>query len=224
MQAIKRKTRNEIATIVSSIEVSQLNEYGKLVANAINTIPQLNSIKSVGLYLNMPTGELPTGYLLKNCFDKNLNVYLPRVENLKTHNDNSRFNKQWGCLHFIKSNSWNDVLNYTPRGRYNLREPPYEISNDLLLSSNPSLDVLFLPGVAFTPSGRRLGHGAGFYDDFLARYRLLNNNKLPILVGVSLPHQILFDSEKIPLEEHDVLLDYVVAGDKVYSCKDYTTV
>ena len=37
--------------------------------------------------------------------------------------------------------------------------------------SSPLLDIVFLPAVAFDESHHRLGHGKGFYDRYLARYK-----------------------------------------------------
>lgn len=64
------------------------------------------------------------------------------------------------------------------------------------------LDVVVVPGLAFTTSGLRLGQGGGHYDRFLARLR-------PdcITVGVGFAEQLV---DAIPTEPHDVRLDLVV--------------
>lgn len=67
------------------------------------------------------------------------------------------------------------------------------------------LDLLLVPGLAFTLSGLRLGRGGGFYDRYLASPGLR-----AVKLGIALPAQIVPD---LPVEDHDHLLDEVlVAG------------
>ena len=63
--------------------------------------------------------------------------------------------------------------------------------------------LIFVPGVAFTNEGGRLGRGRGFYDRLLA--------SLPpelLRVGVCFPDQILAD---LPREPHDQKVDVVLS-------------
>lgn len=63
--------------------------------------------------------------------------------------------------------------------------------------------MIFVPGVAFTADGQRLGRGRGFYDRLLA--------VLPphiLRVGVCFPDQIVAD---IPGEPHDEEVDIVLS-------------
>ena len=64
------------------------------------------------------------------------------------------------------------------------------------------VDVVIVPGVAFTAAGDRLGQGGGWYDRFLARVR-----PDAVTVGVCFTEQVL---DGLPVEEHDIALDRVV--------------
>ncbi|CAN5795918.1 hypothetical protein BH20ACT4_BH20ACT4_14390 [soil metagenome] len=64
------------------------------------------------------------------------------------------------------------------------------------------LDVVVVPGLAFTPDGRRLGQGGGHYDRLIAR---LGPHCLAI--GVCYAEQLL---EELPTEAHDRTVDVVV--------------
>jgi len=62
-----------------------------------------------------------------------------------------------------------------------------------------------VPGLAFTPDGKRLGYGGGWYDRMLAAA-----GKGSVKIGVAHGFQIVPD---IPTEPHDVRLDRIVADD-----------
>ena len=65
-------------------------------------------------------------------------------------------------------------------------------------------EIIFVPGLAFTAEGLRLGRGRGFYDRLLAA--------LPpdiLRVGVCFPPQIVTD---IPCEPHDEEVDVVLSS------------
>jgi 5-formyltetrahydrofolate cyclo-ligase len=69
--------------------------------------------------------------------------------------------------------------------------------------------VILIPGLAFTEKGERLGRGKGFYDKYL-------NNYQGIKIGICFSMQLV---ETLPVEKHDVNLDYIVTEKKVINCK-----
>ena len=64
------------------------------------------------------------------------------------------------------------------------------------------VDFVVVPGLAFTPDGRRLGYGAGFYDRFLPTVDAPN-------AGVCFTEQLLDD---LPTEPHDVRVQHVISA------------
>jgi 5-formyltetrahydrofolate cyclo-ligase len=70
-------------------------------------------------------------------------------------------------------------------------------------AADPStIDVVIVPGTAFTAAGDRLGQGGGWYDRFLARVR-------PdcLTVGVAFAPQLV---DSLPVAPHDLRVDVVV--------------
>ena len=65
------------------------------------------------------------------------------------------------------------------------------------------IDLVLVPGIAFTRAGARMGRGAGFFDRFLA-----HRATRAIKIGIAFSFQIV---ESLPLDPHDVKLDLVVS-------------
>lgn len=81
---------------------------------------------------------------------------------------------------------------------YKFREPPPD-SEAVPLTS---VDLIVIPGIAFTPAGVRLGRGKGHYD------RLLGNaQRRAFLAGVCFHTQL---ADGLPSEPHDVRMDAVI--------------
>lgn len=74
---------------------------------------------------------------------------------------------------------------------------------------NDTIDVVFVPLLAFDKQGHRVGYGKGFYDRFLATC------KSEILkIGLS-----FFEAESLieDIFENDIALDYCVTPKQIYS-------
>ena len=70
------------------------------------------------------------------------------------------------------------------------------------------IDLIIMPGVAFTKKGDRLGYGAGYYD------KLLSQKSNKALTVAPVYKEFIFD--EIPTEEHDIPIDYIVTEEEIY--------
>lgn len=81
-------------------------------------------------------------------------------------------------------------------GRYGIPEP-----TGTQKINAADIDLAIIPCVCASPDGRRLGHGAGYYDRFLANTKA---EKVCLCFG-----RLLTDD--IPMEKYDIYMDKVVS-------------
>lgn len=67
-------------------------------------------------------------------------------------------------------------------------------------------DILLIPGLAFDPSGKRLGRGKGFYDRYLGEFK-------GIKIGICFDEQIV---KEIPTDHLDQKVDWVISDKRIY--------
>lgn len=92
-------------------------------------------------------------------------------------------------------------------GKFGIREPRKRLPTLPL-----DIDAFVIPGLAFDAQGGRLGYGAGIYDDMLSQAR-----KSTPKIAVCYDWQVL--DEPLPLEPHDICMDWIVTEKRVISCK-----
>lgn len=97
-------------------------------------------------------------------------------------------------------------------GMYKILEPKPELRHlpDRHVPVS-DLDLVMVPGVAFTRQGARMGHGKGYYDKLLEHAR-------PDAPLVALAFECQFFAD-IPTQEHDVFMDKIISELAVYEGK-----
>ncbi len=97
--------------------------------------------------------------------------------------------------HIMRFHKWasGDALLH---GAYGIKEP------DCAMEMTPPT-ILLIPLLGFTKNGIRLGHGFGYYDRYIGKWR---NQMLMTIIGIAYEEQ-MFDT--LPCEEHDQYMDYI---------------
>ncbi len=97
-------------------------------------------------------------------------------------------------------------------GMYRILEPRQDLREVAAKRvQTKELDLVLVPGVGFDSSGGRTGHGKGYYD------KLLQNARADApLVALAFECQIF---PEIPMQSHDIYMDYVVTEANVYQGK-----
>ena len=132
--------------------------------------------------------------------DKTVCTYIPLKSEIDINNELIGYQKL--LTTFLDSKQLSICIYEEPfiKNKLNVFEP-----------ENPSVetkvDVFLIPGLAFTTDGKRLGRGGGFYD------QMLNFYPKSLKIGITSNERVLQD---IPIEDHDILLDYVFTNDKYY--------
>jgi 5-formyltetrahydrofolate cyclo-ligase len=139
----------------------------------------------VGLYYDIP-GEAPARPYARYLYEAGHTIALPA------------FTGREAPMHFRE---WKD-----PFGESDLEDGPYG-PQPVAGNVEAEPDMLFVPLVAFTEAGERMGQGAAHYDGWLAKH--------PGAVTIGMA----WDMQKVPAlptEPHDVPLTAIVTPSRLY--------
>ena len=142
----KKKLRKEIAARVRALPLSARERASAEIARQVLQLPEYRDAASIFLYIAMPT-EPDTRAILTQALSDGKRVYVPK------------------CV------GDHDMLAVRVSGMDALRPGAYGIWEPQDCSETAeadALDLLIVPCVAASVDGRRLGHGKGYYDRFLA--------------------------------------------------------
>lgn len=152
------------------------------IAETVLSLSIWKKSKSIFLYAALPT-EVQTKQLISQGLKDKKKIALPRVENKKGE---MRF-------YFIRT------LNDLKQGKFGILEP---IPSSRRLARRAP-DLMIVPGLAFDPTGNRLGRGLGYYDRFLAKVKRAKK------IGLAFREQMV---KKIPTDKWDIKMDQIIAG------------
>ena len=190
--AQKKQLRKDFLQQRCTLSESYRSNANKLVYDNLKTITQLNDCCAIAGYVSDGLEVDITKYL-QNCLNAGKRVFLPRYDVDKTGNGN-----------YVMVEIF-DINKQLVVGKYGLLEPVKELE---ILPVQKYKDICFLiPGVAFDEYGGRLGRGKGFYD------QMLSHGGCRIGIFFECQKSI---QKRIPMEEHDKMLDMVVTESQIY--------
>lgn len=179
----KNVLRKDILKKRSQMEYGYVQELSTKIQDSLLQSDLWPQTGRVGLYASIKN-EVFTFRLFQYSLEQGLHVYFPRVEQ---------------GIAFYEVNGPEDLR----RGAWGIPEPN---KNCRHIPADESLDLLVVPGVAFTKEGCRLGYGQGFYD------RYLEDKKL-ITVGLAYEFQLV---PELPCDEWDKKLDAIITEKHIY--------
>jgi 5-formyltetrahydrofolate cyclo-ligase len=94
----------------------------------------------------------------------------------------------------------------------------FEFGRQVSVSQMKLVDLILCGSVAVRRDGSRVGKGGGYSDlEYAIALELgIVNSRTPIITTV---HPLQIVDEKIPLEPHDISLDFIVTPNEIIKCK-----
>lgn len=142
--------------------------------------------------------EVNTGSIMEDILSSGKLCYIPRYE------------EGGNKMEMVRLRDLQDYESL-PRTRWNIKQPDMREEREEALESEGGLDLILVPGLAFSLSGGRCGRGRGYYDSYLARARTSLSN-LPITIGLAFTEQLV-EAAELPTEHHDYNIDFVISSD-----------
>ncbi|KAG5677817.1 hypothetical protein PVAND_007544 [Polypedilum vanderplanki] len=189
--------RKSIKSLVQQITPdNKLRQSNAIMEKLLNMSEYKNSSR-ISIYLSTEN-EVNTIPILTTMFQQNKQVFVPTYAGSE--------------MKMVKVFDMRDYENL-PVTKWKIKQPdPDDSSRENPMLTDP-LDLILLPGVAFTRNGDRLGHGMGYYDKYLreyfSRHPNVKNHHKTHLIGLAFEEQIV---ESLPTNENDWTLDLILTN------------
>jgi len=185
----RQDIRKEALSIRRKMDSSELERIGSLIANNVLESDWYRDARCVHCFYGVKVkGEIPTVRIMGDALASGKLLVMPRV----TDNDGGMEHVRVTGLELMQPGLWG-----IPEPVGEARVPVAEI------------ELILVPGLAVDIKGNRMGYGKGYYDRFL---ETASHSVKAMLV----PERFVHD--RLPVEDHDVPVDYIVTEDRVLSC------
>jgi 5-formyltetrahydrofolate cyclo-ligase len=183
----KPDIRRRILTLRSQLTIDEVAAKSTAVWERFLALSVYKEATVVHCYVAAKSNEVDTRPFIEECLRSQKVLLVPIVDYRMKRLLSARI----------------ETLDELRVGRFGLYEPPLPSAR---LADPSSIDLVVVPGVAFDPSGNRIGLGGGYYDRFLRGLRALK-------VGVAYQFQIV---ERIVPTPTDTPVDLIITEERVY--------
>ncbi len=186
MKREKQALRKAMIEQLRALPKEQIRSWSERIAGRVCAMEAFQQADTVCVFLSLP-GEVDTSPIIRACRDAGKKTAAPRIRD--------------GEMEFVLFDQDGDLQ----KGSYGIYEP--------MGDQMPEGRILILmPGVIFDEACRRIGHGGGYYDRYLAK------DPKQETMAVAFDLQVL---DQIPDEPHDFRPQYVVTEKRTIQKKSY---
>lgn len=184
----KKEMRKQIREKLATLSKAEYDRKSDFIAKNLFETEEWKQSKIVGLTISI-FPEVDTYRIIEKAWEEG-----KRIAAVK-------------CIHESKGLEFYviDDFSQVEKGYFGLLEPVPEKTGKV---HKESIELLMVPGLAFTPKGFRLGVGGGYYDRYLPGFKGKT-------ISLAFEEQIV---NHLPLEEHDYKVKVVVTEKEVIYC------
>ncbi|KAI5816869.1 hypothetical protein BZA77DRAFT_311220 [Pyronema omphalodes] len=235
LHAAKRALRSKVKGILKTLPAEHIRAQSDTILKTVLSLPEYQNARSLSIYLSMPKGEVTTGALVTASLEAGKEVFVPYIHRqppshpaVSSASLAASASGPPSLMDMLSLSSLADFQGFKPDS-WGIPTIPEEGRLERKDGLKEGLDLIIMPGVAFSEEFKRCGHGKGFYDYFLTRYNEarqaeeakeeeasgveiseVRQRKMPILVALALKEQMV---EEVPTDLSDWYMDVVVTGD-----------
>ena len=173
--ATKREIRGAVRAEIAKLSDEEKHSISLQIFSKIAELEEFGQASVIALFMALPD-EPQTAHFIEQI-SRYKRVVVPRIEG--------------------EEMEFYDIADGVKVGAFGIMEPiaatPIEPSE---------IDVMIVPGVAFTRDGKRLGRGKGYYDKYQS-----HKGFRAYTIGICYPCQLVGE---LPTEPHDKQLDLIV--------------
>lgn len=181
----KESIRKEMKETLSRLTKSLYEDYSYLIASRLYEDEDWKQAKIIGITISK-NPEVDTYQIIKRAWEIGKQVAVPK------------------CDPKEKKLSFRTITDFSQLETvyYGLYEPIEEVTQEV---SAECIDLLLVPGLAYTRDGYRLGFGGGYYDRYLLNY---SGKTLSLAFAEQLVPEFL-------VENHDIPVSKIITNDEV---------
>ncbi|KAM7541580.1 hypothetical protein Aperf_G00000020601 [Anoplocephala perfoliata] len=212
MSMDKRALRKRMKRILARIPVSIRLSKSQLLTQKLLAHEFYRTCRGISVYISF-SNEPSTDLLIQHALETGKVVVVPQILRQTVESTFFKLTSLLGCMRMRRLHSSEEITTW-PLNQFGIREMPQPSSDEDRDDALTNLvDLIVVPGLAFTKSGDRLGRGGGFYDRYLAGLRRFYQTSHPELppprtIALAFSEQIV---DAINTEEHDAKIDAAIS-------------
>lgn len=199
----KQQLRSVIARIIGNLSATEKQIQSESVFQRLIQHPKFKAAQNVSIFLSTDN-EINTISILRHALEVDKKrCFVPLVRRKKKQQGDDATKTRMIMVELKSMREYDEL----PVNHYGIKEPINYQENTRADPVECNLDLIIVPGVAFSCDGRRLGHGRGYYDEFLSDW---NKRSPSLLYSIGLAFREQMVDDPLAIEGQDVQLDEVL--------------